>query len=47
MIQFTYKLKPNERVRANAVATSTATRETRHWRMACVRITSGLLVIRE
>jgi len=36
MIQFTYKLKLKERVRANAVATSTTTGETRHcgW-LAC------------
>jgi hypothetical protein len=36
------KRRLNERSGQNAVATPLQPRETRHWRMACVSITSGL-----
>jgi hypothetical protein len=41
MIHFTYKLELNERVRAKCSRHPATTRGSRHWRMACMLITSG------
>jgi hypothetical protein len=48
MIQSTYKLKLNERIRAKCSRhPPLQPREGRHWRMVYVRITFGLPVIRQ